>query len=110
MDPVRLKLVPPPPALAPTADATLANLAQMLGSYLELPPALDLPTSGMVETLLIPRAHLARWLEMVGEAAHRHAPVRAPGRGLLRWLMALGIFGAGVLAGWGLHFFLASPM
>ena len=47
---------------APTASSILGNVAQQVQSYLDLPPA------GLVDTVVIPRAHLRRWLELVHSA------------------------------------------
>ena len=47
---------------APTAYSILCNVAQCIQGYLDLPP------DRLVDTVVIPRAHLRRWLELVHSA------------------------------------------
>ena len=81
---------------APTSRTILCNVAQQVQSYLDLPP------DGLVDTVVIPRAHLRRWLELVQTAVMLLDAPLAAARGLVLWLLAVGCFALGGLVGWAL--------
>ena len=61
---------------APTSHTILCNVAQQVAVVLDLPP------EGLVDTVVIPRAHLRRWLELVHSAVMLLDAPLAAARGL----------------------------
>ena len=61
---------------APTSHTILCNVAQQVQSYLDLPPG------GLVDTVVIPRDHLRRWLELVHRAVMLLDALLAAARGV----------------------------
>ena len=84
------------PVPAPTASSILANVAQCLQGYLEQPP------EGPVDMVMIPRAHLRRWLELVHRAGLLLDEPLGARRGLVLWLLAGGGCALGWLVAWAL--------
>jgi hypothetical protein len=82
--------------LTPTSHTILANVAQQVQSYLDLPPE-------MVDMITIPRAHLRRWLELVHSAVMLLDTPLAAARGLALWLLAVGCGALGWLGCWALQ-------
>ena len=80
------------PVPAPTASSILANVAQCLQGYLEQPP------SGGTDTVVIPRAHLRRWLELVHSATLLLDDPLGASRGIVNALLLVISFALGVLA------------
>ena len=81
---------------APTSHTILCNVAQCLQGYLDLPP------DGLVDTVVIPRAHLRRLLELVHRAVLLLDAPLAAARGLALWLLAVGCCALGWLGCWAL--------
>ena len=79
---------------APTSHTILCNVAQQVQSYLDLHP------DGLVDTVVIPRAHLRRWLELVHSAVMLLDAPLAAARGVVLWLLAVGSCALGWLVCW----------
>jgi hypothetical protein len=79
---------------ASTSHTILCNIAQQLQSSLDLVP------EGLGDTVVIPRAHLRRWLELVHSAVMLLDTPLAAARGLTLWLLAVGLFTLGWVACW----------